>query len=75
MSRNGHIGVYVCVCVYVYIYIYIYTHINMSIPGPATNHCPRNSLNHKCTMECPNDHKISNSVCRCDSADSIIQQL
>ena len=33
----------------------------MSIPGPATNHCPENGLDHMCTIECPNDHKISPS--------------
>ena len=31
----------------------MYTYTKMSIPGPATNHCPGNGLDHKCTMECP----------------------
>ena len=39
--------------------VYIYT--NMSIPGPAANHCLRNGLNHMHAMECPSDHKISHS--------------
>ena len=42
--------------------VYIYT--NMSIPRPATNHCPRNELDHVHTMECSNDHKISPSEFR-----------
>ena len=45
----------------IYIYIYIYAHTNVSIPGPATNHCPENVLNHMCVIEHPNDHKTSPS--------------
>ena len=29
----------------------------MSIPRPATNHCPENGLIHMCTVECSDDHK------------------
>ena len=29
----------------------------MSIPGPVTNNCPGNGLDHTCTMECLSDHK------------------
>ena len=34
----------------------------MSIPVPATNHCPGNGLNHMHIVECPIDHKISPSL-------------